>query len=156
MQRQNDQRQVLARYSYWKAPATLVPIFGVAVFFIFAWYLEWTDPDGFTRTYRSYALITGSGLCLIALPTIIRFLRRIAFDGGRAVWVEGEHLIYLDPKFLKVACANVTEVFTTVDYAQTSLNLKLKDGRTKTVPTGLLSSPPLIILERVKQACSLA
>jgi hypothetical protein len=151
---------VIARYSAWKGYSYAA---GLLLAYILAGVLFLSHPTG--TTWWGYAEARGRPFHLlivlfIALPlallTQIVMLVQLLFHRRRAVWVEGQKLIFLNgygffpvkQTWSAIASLSVGDI----GYFRRGVLATLKNGSKLSIPTWLLEDSPETVLERLKAA----
>jgi hypothetical protein len=91
------------------------------------------------------------GLFLFYIMAIVT--KRVLFENGKALWMEGGQVIFLHKWNFAVACRDIVNVTigTYGRFSRTGIFLWMRDGTKKVVPTGSLAEPQGVIISRLKE-----
>ena len=94
------------------------------------------------------------GLLVLLMTGVV--IKRIAFENGRAVWIENGTVIFLHEWNIAARCHDIVNVFggTSGRFNQRSIILQLSNGTTKAIPVSSLIEPEHEIIARLKSAIS--
>jgi hypothetical protein len=90
-----------------------------------------------------FAWISGAYVAFGALVG----LKRLLFDGGRAVWLEKGRIIFSHSRLFSVPRDAIVRISISTDGQ--AVVMHLRDGREKRLPTGSLKESPKEIVDRI-------
>lgn len=151
---------VLAHYVRWKGYAVTIASFLVCALWLM---VVLRHPDGMTwlQYERARGFLVGDLILLVLIVPIALFfaflrLRQLLFHGRRAVWLEGNTLVFLNPYIshlpVKVPLADIASmtVGTTEHWYWRGVVLRLRDGGTVYVTIFLMQETPEMVMEKIQ------
>src|SRR5215471_16401706 len=90
-----------------------------------------------------------------ALLLFLAILYQLIFAQGKAVWIDGSTIIFLNSWFRAIRqndIKNVTAVRLGF-WKLPAIVLTLRSGKIKSIPTGLLEEPTEVVLSRIHDQC---
>ena len=103
-------KEVIASYSAVKAFPVLAFFGGAYLILSIGWYSPTENiwDHAFRHgPFRAYTLVIGSSVGLLLLPILLRALWQISFGRLRALWIEGDWLVYMNQRFVSIQRANI-------------------------------------------------
>ena len=136
---------------------------GVIIILIFAAFVVemWRDASTdfqyyFSSHFRRWSLLGVTGGLLAAVPLAAGGLRQIVYHGRRIVWIEKDRLIYFDPFFFSVACADIAALSPVAGVmGRDAIAVITRDGRRKEFAAFGMSRSRDEILKRLREICGL-
>jgi hypothetical protein len=113
--------------------------------------------SGYWQSHFGYWLFLSVGIWScgsILLLLLFALFRQLILEGNVAVWVEDNHLLYLDKRWFLVPLIDI-ERFGIGSYGRFNLPgivLELREGKKKSIPLKLLCEPGEVVIERLRKA----
>jgi hypothetical protein len=158
----SDERMQIAQYSILKVSVQTIAglvivvfIFWVTLFAFGGHFINRTASHGkFWIPLVGIAWIFGVATLLLALVTA----RQLIFDRATAIWIKGGTLIFLHPWFFSIPCSTIcgasSGIFGVLGHE--AIVVKTDGGKIRYLPTGSLSEPRSVVLQRLREAIQMA
>lgn len=94
------------------------------------------------------------GCAIIGLLLLFALSRQLFFDKRNAIWIEDGNLIYLDKRWMCIRCDAIKGISkgTYGRFSQTIVQLMLRDGKMRSLPTGAIAETPDEIIGALEEA----
>jgi hypothetical protein len=128
-------------------------VFAEAIYMAETWGAGYANSHGsFWVFYLALALV----LALVLTFLILTLVSQLIFFRQRAVWLDGENIVYLASWF---SCTPRHEIENVLlgsfgKFKRPGIQIRLRDGRTKSIPIELLLEPPDVVLDRLQRFVS--
>lgn len=148
--------QVIARYSALKSSIVIAAGMGLILLLYAPWF--WGEGIEYLRRHSQWAILLViawiAGIPMFFM--LLAALRQLIFKKCTAVWVEGNDIIYLDRRFLRVQKRNVerleSTLFTGFGVKGHMISIYLRNGGVRSIPTTILSESTEVVLAKLKEA----
>jgi hypothetical protein len=149
--------EVIATTSRGKAALGIIIILVFGALVIDMWRYAAADFQYyFSSQFRRWTLLGATAGLLAVVPLAAGGLRQMVYHGRRIVWIENERLIYYDPFFFSVPCADIAALLPVQGFMKRdAIAVITRDGRRKEFAAFGMSIPRDNILKRLRDVLGL-